>query len=369
MMDAIRNLALISAIGLAITWIGYPIVIGLFGMVRPRLRVAGGVFRPRLTVVLASREPTPAIRERIENLLQTGYPLDRVDIIVSHETDTAPPDLSGLNAPCRVAAVAADAPGGKAAALNAGVRAATGECIVLADTYQRFEPTTIPRLIDALEPPAIAASTGSYDLATDSRGMVAAYWRFEKWLRRAESRVHSPVGATGAVYAIRRSAWKPLPPGLILDDVFGPMQIVLDGHRVAFVDGARARELRTPTPSQEYGRKVRTLTGVFQLCAWLPAVLVPGRNPIWIQFVCHKLLRLLTPYFALFIGLWAIVAAGSLVPRVSPVLLAGALSLAVLAFVADRRGRIRRIIVEGALIQKAIVVAGLNGVRRNWQVW
>ena len=41
---------------------------------------------------------------------------------------------------------------------------------------------------------------------------------------------------------------------------------------------------------------VRTLTGVIQVCAWLPGVLNPLRNRIWLQFVFHKLLRLLTPY-------------------------------------------------------------------------
>src|SRR5690606_26882581 len=192
--------------------------------------------------------------------------------------------------------------GGKAAALNAAMRVATGAVVVFADTHQRFDRQTIPRLVAAFADPRVGAVSGSLRLPPDARSLAARYWAFERWLRRIESRLHSSVGATGAVYAIRRALWRPLPANLILDDVYTPMQIVLGGSRVAFDEDAIAVETRKPSPAQEYGRKVRTLTGVVQLCAWLPAVLVPWRNPIWVQFVSHTLLRRLTRYLLMVIG-------------------------------------------------------------------
>ena len=141
--------------------------------------------------------------------------------------------------------------------------------------------------------------------------LAERYWRLERWLRKWEARLHSSVGVTGAIYAMRRELWKPLPANLILDDVYLPMRLVLDGWRVGFTDQARARDVRRFEAGQEYRRKVRTLTGVIQVCAWLPGVLNPVRNPIWLQFVFHKLLRLLTPYLVVIalVGMaWAAVS-------------------------------------------------------------
>ncbi len=84
------------------------------------------------------------------------------------------------------------------------------------------------------------------------------YWMVGRWMCRCEARIHSSVGATGAVYAIRRSLWIPLPAGLLLDDVYSPMQIVLQGRRIGFADDAVAVEMRTPDAGQEYRRTWKT---------------------------------------------------------------------------------------------------------------
>src|SRR5690606_21233324 len=150
--------------------------------------------------------------------------------------------------------------------------------------WQRFELETIPRLVEHLADPSVGAVTGKLRIPTTRARLARVYWAYESWLRRNEARLHSSIGVTGAVYAMRKDLWQPLPPGLLLDDVFVPMQVVLGGRRIAYAEAAVAVETRTSLPRQEYVRKVRTLTGVMQLCAWLPAILVPWRNPVWFQF-------------------------------------------------------------------------------------
>ena len=173
-----------------------------------------------------------------------------------------------------------------------------------------------------------------------------------------------------STYAMRRSLWTPLPAGLILDDLYVPMRLVLGGQRVGFTDSARAFDTRTTEPSEEYRRKVRTLTGNFQLCAWLPAVLVPGRNPVWVQFVLHKLLRLLTPYLLVCLGA-AILAI--LVGRFGLyTLVAGAGALVLLALAAGAAGKwraVRNLAAWGISLQAAIVTATYYGLRGRWDVW
>jgi hypothetical protein len=122
------------------------------------------------------------------------------------------------------------------------------------------------------------------------------YWRYEKLIRRSESAIQSLVGATGAIYAMRRTLWRRLPPGTILDDVFAPMQAVLAGKRVVFAEGAHAYDATSPEADTESRRKIRTLSGNYQLLSIEPRLLSPWHNPIWFQFVSHKVGRLIVPY-------------------------------------------------------------------------
>jgi hypothetical protein len=119
---------------------------------------------------------------------------------------------------------------------------------------------------------------------------------------------------------------------------------------------------------QEYRRKARTLTGVLQLCAWLPAVMVPARNPIWAQFVSHKLLRLATPYLAALF----VVSALALLFRALPGA-AAAVSLGVLAAAAVLPVLFSRRVREAALgvimLQAAVLTAAVNAIRGQWDVW
>src|SRR5262249_58260796 len=124
---------------------------------------------------------------------------------------------------------------------------------------------------------AVGAASGELLLAGGA-GVgegVGLYSKYEKWIRKNESRFGSVIGATGAIYAIRKCLWKPLPPMTILDDVYTPMQIALAGHRVVFEDRARAYDQATNSARHEFTRKVRTLTGNYQLCQLMPRLLVP----------------------------------------------------------------------------------------------
>ena len=92
--------------------------------------------------------------------------------------------------------------------------------------------------------------------------------------------------------------WQPLPPETLLDDVLGPMRVVLQGYQVTFDSEALAFDEAPNDAEQELRRKMRTLAGNFQLLAQEPRLLVPGVNPVWLQFMSHKMGRLLVPVCA-----------------------------------------------------------------------
>ena len=94
---------------------------------------------------------------------------------------------------------------------------------------------------------------------------VGLYWRYEKRIRHFESMIGSTLGATGAIYAIRRSLWRPLPAETILDDVLAPMRVVLAGYRTVFSERAHAFDRAAPNADVEMSRKIRTIAGNYSL--------------------------------------------------------------------------------------------------------
>jgi cellulose synthase/poly-beta-1,6-N-acetylglucosamine synthase-like glycosyltransferase len=365
----------VSLAALLAIWIGYPVVVRVLATLRRSPTVGGRGETPTVSVILASHDEAAAIEERVRDLLAGDYPADRLEVVVALDAArarTTPAALAHLGPSVRV--LAGDAPGGKASSLNAAVRASHSDILVFTDTAQRFDRQAIPALVAALGDPAFGAASGSLDIGTAGKSINLAerYWRYEKWLRFWESRLHSCVGVTGAIYAMRRELWEPLPAGLILDDVFTPMRLVQQGWRVGFTDAARAHDARRFAAGDEYRRKVRTLTGVIQLCVWLPGVMNPLRNPIWLQFVFHKLLRLLTPYLTLFVAIaavWLATAALLASPAGTRALPVAVLGGGLLLLVPRVRRIVRAQLAWGMALQSSVVVATINGVRGRWDVW
>jgi cellulose synthase/poly-beta-1,6-N-acetylglucosamine synthase-like glycosyltransferase len=301
----------VSVLLVAYVYAGYPLLLGLWARavnrsVRKRLPNAHEPW-PAVSVVLAAHNEAPHLHGRIANLLGQRYqgPLEII-VVSDGSVDGTAAVLARFGSRIRVIELPR---GGKPTALNAGVAAATGEIVVFADARQRFADDAIHELVANFADPDVGGVSGELILdceygeeSPDSTigGGVGLYWRYEKWLRRHESRVWSTLGATGAIYALRRSLWQPLPPATLLDDVLSPMRVVLTGKRIVFDDEARAYDHVAESGSAESRRKVRTLAGNYQIVKLEPRLLLPVANPVWIQYLSHKLGRLLVPWALLF---------------------------------------------------------------------
>jgi len=125
---------------------------------------------------------------------------------------------------------------------------------------------------------------------------LGLYWRYEKAVRRAESRFGSTISYTGAISAVRRSLFTPLPEETLLDDVVTPLRVRQQGYRVVFEPAARAIDWVSATPGHEFARKVRTLAGVTQTVVNLRQFVGTLSLGAWWQFTSHKVLRLVVPY-------------------------------------------------------------------------
>ncbi len=278
--------------------VGYPVLLFAWARLRPRPFLKGNR-KPTVTVVIAAHNEALLIEARLANLLSSDYPKDRLDILLGLDgcTDKTADRARALGATA-VSVIEFDERRGKPSVLNALVPLATGEVVVFGDARQRYSAEAIGALVAPFADPLVGAVTGDLILTEgDGRPLeqgLGLYWRCEKSIRRNESRVGSVVGVTGAIYAIRRELFEALPPDTILDDVLVPMRIARRGYRVVFEPFARAYDGAPSSLSGEFARKVRTISGNFQLFAREAWLLGPG-NPLLLQTVSHKALRLLTP--------------------------------------------------------------------------
>lgn len=252
---------------------------------------------PRVTFVVAAFNERRRIRAKVQDLLSTSYPADlrRVIVVSDGSTDGTEDEVPVHPA---VTLLRQDR-GGKPSALNRAVRMADSEILIFCDVRQSIETDAPRRLVDALADPAIGAVGGELamlDSGSATSKNLGAYWRYEKALRAAESMVDSSVGLSGALYAMRRSDWEDLPDDTVLDDLLVPMRLVRRGMRVVVDPSARFFDGAQETLEGERRRKLRTLSGNFQLFQAHRWVLSPFRNRIWWQFYSHKVFRLLVPY-------------------------------------------------------------------------
>jgi biofilm PGA synthesis N-glycosyltransferase PgaC len=330
----------ISAAVIAYVYAGYPALLALWARAahRPARRAPFAAGRwPSISIVVAARNEAPRLAARVQNLIDQPYPGDTE---------------------------------------NAGVAAATGDIIVFADARQRFAPGALAALVENFADPDVGGATGElvldceeHDTGTDVGEGIGLYWKYEKWMRRNESRVWSTLGATGAISALRRSCWRPLPAATLLDDVLAPMRAVLDGWRVVFDERALAYDRASSDAAGESRRKTRTLAGNYQILAQEPRLWLPIANPVWLQYVSHKIGRLVVP--------WALVAflVASVALAPSGLFYTAALGtqmafygLAAAGALFHAHERVTRLAFTFVMMNVA-AVAGLAGLRRGREVW
>ena len=283
----------------AYTFVGYPLCLAVVARLRAK-PIRRGDFKGCISVIVAARTEEATIGRRIEELCRhvrnTGVH-GEIIVVSDGSTDRTAEIARRYESDGAVRVLELDQNCGKAAALSLACATAAGDVLVFADARQRWADDALPNLLANFADPTVGAASGDLHLET-APGLLAGvglYWRFEKWLRKTESSVHTQIGVTGAISAVRRVLFRPIPPGTILDDVYWPLQVTLQGYRVVHDEQARAFD-RLPEAPDEFRRKVRTLSGNYQLISRLPQALLPWRNPGWWSWISHKLMRLGAPW-------------------------------------------------------------------------
>jgi glycosyltransferase involved in cell wall biosynthesis len=329
-----------------------------------------------ISIILVVRNEAAVLERKLNNLLELNLPLDQTEIVVVSDgsTDDTASILEQFAKVRHIRIILNEQALGKAAGLNDGMKAASGEIAVFTDARQTIEKDALRLLLENFADPQVGCVSGQLmlgnpDAGEASKGM-GPYWKIEKRIREMESSTGSVIGATGALYAVRRNLLVALPLDTILDDVYIPMHVLRQGARVVFDARARVWDIPDQGPRREFARKVRTLSGNYQLLQLSPWLL-SAANPVRFDFVSHKLIRLVVPF-----ALVALFVSSSFLPgsiyRVALVLQILFYGLSAWAMIGPKRGPLARladVAFTFVLLNTAAVVAFthfITGRRLHW---
>jgi cellulose synthase/poly-beta-1,6-N-acetylglucosamine synthase-like glycosyltransferase len=332
----------LSAAALFYTYAGYPLLLALVSAVRPR-RVRRGDFESTISVIITAYNEERDLAAKLENTLALDYPSALLEIIVasdcsSDRTDDIVKEFAARGVrlhrqPQRL---------GKTAAQNAAVAQARGDVILFSDATSRYQPDVLRALLPNFADPTVGCVAGRliYVDPSDSRiGRGArSYWSYETFLKKHESRVCSLIGASGCLYAVRRSAYVPLYHEACSDFIIAT-KMVEQGLRAIYESNAVCTELTNRRSDNELKMRVRIIAQTFSDLWRHVAMLNPFRSGFFaIQLFSHKVMRYLVPFFLMAIFVASLTLAGLIFFRILFAAQLAAYACAALAWVLDLVG-------------------------------
>ncbi len=275
------------------SYFGFPLLLALRGLFFPKKIKTSSSFLPTVTVIIAAYNEADGIAQKLESVLSTNYPYNKLEIIVASDgsTDGTNEIVSKFEGSgVKLLALPRQ---GKNQVLNNAVPTASGEILIFTDADSILPQDSIQNLVLPFADPEIGGVSGDYRHASKNVKQEGerAYWNYDRLLKQLQSSGGSVSGASGALYAIRRSLFKTLPAS-VTDDFFTAMQVVSSHYRLIFEPKAVAYGPVASSAKEEYKRKVRIITrGLHGV--WLMRHLL---NPLSygffaIQLFSHKLLR------------------------------------------------------------------------------
>jgi len=261
---------------------------------------------PPITLLIAAHNEAEVIAARLENALTVDYPRDKFSIVVASDgSSDATTSIVQSFADRGVRLLDYQPNQGKAATLNAAIAETagaetSGDLILLSDANTDIDAHA-PRLLARwFADPNIGAVCGRLILTDPhtGRNVDSMYWKYETFLKKAEGRLGALLGANGAVYAIRRELFEPIPRDTIVDDFVIPLLARLrTGCRIIYDAEAVAHEETPADLGSEFGRRSRIGAGGFQSIVLLWRLLDPRQGWTAFSFFSHKVLRWHCPFF------------------------------------------------------------------------
>ncbi|MFA6146801.1 MAG: glycosyltransferase family 2 protein [bacterium] len=285
------------------TYAGYPILLILlkyFKKNRIEYRSSANSMNPSVSIIITAYNEEKAIRDKISNTLELDYPAEKIQIIVASDgsTDQTEEIVRSFSSR-KVKLISVSGRKGKTAVQNAAVLQATGDILVFSDATSVYQKDAIKELVRFFDDPNVGCVGGRliYRAEGDSASSKGGetYWEYERSIKEYESEVGSLIGVSGAIYAVRKRIYTPIPPDQISDFVIA-LQTVEYGYRVAFASQAICSETTMRQAGNEFGMRVRVALRSLRALWYKRKIFNPFRFGLFsIQLISHKALRYFVP--------------------------------------------------------------------------
>lgn len=286
----------VSVFGVVYPYAGYPLVLFALGKLLRRAPAGGTGELPAVSLIIPVHNEESRVAKKVENTAALRYPAHRMQVLfVSDGSVDRTVEIIRAHAGPGVEVVELPSRGGKAAALNAGLARAAHDIVVFSDASIVLEPGALAAIVTPFSDPKIGCVSGE-DRIADGGG-EGLYGRYELFLRRLESDVHSIVGASGSFYAQRRLLCAPFTEGMA-PDFLSVLRTVERGYRAISEPSAVGFMTSVKDPKQEFDRKVRTLIRGMTALFSHGRLLNPFRYGMFaFALWSHKVLRWTVPFF------------------------------------------------------------------------
>jgi poly-beta-1,6-N-acetyl-D-glucosamine synthase len=297
----------ISLFIIAYTYLGYPIMIVFIGQLvkifrksdQNKFLVAQDV--PHITIVIAAYNELDYLEEKIANTLSLVYPKEKksIFIVTDGSTDGSEKFVARY---AEVQLFHQQERHGKVAAINRVLPSVKSDIVLFTDANILLNKAALTQIVHHFNDPMIGAVAGEKKVSDgNERGAVAVeglYWKYESMIRKADASVHSVTGAAGELVALRTSLLRPIPEGMICDDLYMSLQVIDQGYRIAYEAKAFGVELYSFSIAKEWKRKIRIAAGSIQMVRMMDWWRFLHHRPLPVlQLMNRKLLRwLVVPY-------------------------------------------------------------------------
>jgi len=284
----------------AFAYAGYPLLTIAVGTMRNRT-VRSADNSPSVSVLIAAYNEADRIAERIENVLGSDYPHERIEVIIASDGSTDATAAIGHNHGDPRVKVLELPRRGKIAALDDAVRLARGEILIFSDANTVFHREALRALVRGFADEEVGGVVGhTYYRVSDNAPASGRgedlYWRYDTRMKEMESRSGSVVSAHGGLYAIRKALYRKPAETSVTDDFAISTAVIAEGRRLVFEPAALAYEIPAPEDGGEFARRVRLMTRGLRAVMLRRSLLNPFAHGYYsVSLFTRKVLRRLVP--------------------------------------------------------------------------
>lgn len=252
---------------------------------------------PSVSIVIAAYNEEDFIMEKVSNLKNINYPPDKLQLVfvTDGSTDRTYDILSGIK---NIYLYHKPERNGKTAAINRIMPKINSDITVFNDANTLINKEAVYNLVrHFIRDEKVGSVAGEKRILTGTSDNASSsgegfYWKYESFLKKMDSKLHTAMGAAGELFAIRTELYNYPSKDIIIEDFVVTLNILKKGFIIKYEPDAYAMERSSANIREELKRKIRIAAGGIQAIILFREFLnIFKYGLISFQFISHRVLR------------------------------------------------------------------------------